>query len=81
MICVGVHSETLPIFIKAFKNVEQNKSPGLWENPFLKSCLFPIFRVEPDLGEEDKTCCTEAIKILEDMALFLKPNQNSQLSR
>jgi len=39
------------------------------------------YRVEPDLGEEDKTCCTEAIKILEDMALFLKPNQNSQLSR
>jgi len=37
--------------------------------------------VEPDLGEEDKACCTEAIRILEDMALFLKPNQSSQLSR
>jgi hypothetical protein len=38
--------------------------------------------LEADLvDDEEKANCTAAIRILEDMALFLKPNQSSQLSR
>jgi len=41
-----------------------------------------VFRVEPKLeDEEERASFRAAIKLLEEMALFLKPNQSSQLSR
>jgi hypothetical protein len=48
---------------------------------WIEKLIMVFFRVEPKLSDAEKESFSSAMKLLEEMALFLKPNQSSQLSR